>query len=294
MLHGEHVFCATAESRVDQVTQQETAIERHDRLWREEREQAERLRSDQRLPDHWKPNASNFQPTIDEHQPEGAALARWVDANTRVIDVGAGGGRITVPLAQCVRELVAVEPSPAMRDVLARAAAELDVHNIEIVASNWEDAEVTPAELVFAAHVTYSVPHIEPFLRKMDRAATHRVALITFNDPAQHVFAPFWKYVYAEERIRLPVRAELLAVLGELGIEPGIDALAPRLPASFGPPEDAFNMVRGRLFIGEGTAAETRLRDAIDALTELRDGELWPIQATPNELSILSWRPSGL
>ena len=276
------------------MSQQETAVERHDRMWREEREQAERLRSDQRVPDHWKGNAATFQPIVEEQNPVADALGRWLRADADVIDVGAGGGRIAVPLARQVGKLTAVEPSESMRDVLQQSATAHDVRNIEIVASTWEEAEVAPADLVFAAHVTYSVAGIEPFLRKMDRAATHRVALITFSDPAQHVFAPFWKHVYGEERLRLPVRNELLAVLRELGIEPEIDTLPPRIPVAFGAPEEAFEMVRGRLFIGEGTQAEARLREAMAKLTELRDGELWPVQATPNELSILTWKPGSL
>ncbi|MBA2288869.1 MAG: class I SAM-dependent methyltransferase [Chloroflexia bacterium] len=276
------------------MTSHETAIKRHDRMWREERDQAERLRSDHVASDHWQPNASTFQPVIDEREPVADALAQWAGPDGRVIDVGAGGGRIAVPLARRVRELVAVEPSESMRDVLTRAADEHGADNIEIVASTWEDADVAPADLVFAAHVTYSVPRIEPFLRKMDRAATGRVALVTFGDPAQHVFAPFWKQVHGEERLRLPVRNELIAVLREMGVDPRIDPRPPRMPASFGTPEEAFDLARRRLFIGEGTPAATRLRNAMRALTEERDGEVWVNHATPNEISMLSWKPGRM
>lgn len=276
------------------MTSHETAIERHDRMWREEREQAERLRSDRVAPDHWQPNAPTFRPVIDEQNPVVEALAQWAGPDARVIDVGAGGGRIAAPLARRVQKLVAVEPSESMRAVLARAAGEHGIRNIEIVAATWEDAEVAPADLVFAAHVTYSVPRIEPFLRKMDRAATGRVALVTFGDPAQHVFAPFWKHVYGEERLRLPVRGELVAVLREMGVEPRLDPLPPRMPASLGTPEEAFHVARGRLFIGEGTPAEARLRGAMPALTAVRDGEVWGRGATPNEISMLSWKPGRL
>lgn len=272
----------------------ETAIERHDRMWREEREQAERLRSDHRARDHWKPAALTFRPVIDEQGPVADALGRWVNGSTRVIDVGAGGGRFAVPLARRVRELVAVEPSASMRNVLTEAADDHGLQNIEIVASTWEEAEVAPADLVFAAHVTYSVPRIEPFVRKMNRLATQRVAIITFSDPAQHVFAPFWEQVYGEERLRLPVRDELLAVLRELGIDPQIEALQPRLPDTLGTPEQAIDMVRSRLFIGTGTPEEARMLDAMQVLTEVRDGQVWVRDATPNEVSVLSWKPDRL
>lgn len=273
------------------MTTVETAIERHDRTWREEREQAERLRSDNPAQDHWKPTAPAFRPAVEEQDPAVNVLAQWVRQDARVIDVGAGGGRIAVPLARHVRELVAVEPSQSMREVLAQTARAEGAHNIEIVGATWEDAHVSPAELVFAAHVTYSVQRIEPFLHKMDRMATRRVALVTFSDPAQQLFAPFWKFVYGEERLRLPTRAELIDMLHQLDIDPQVDPLPLRTPGSFGTPDEAFELVRRRLFVGERTPAETRLHDAMTSLTEVRDGDVWPVRSAPNEMSILSWQP---
>src|SRR6266480_4145135 len=47
-----------------------------------------------------------------------------------VLDVGAGGGRYAVALALETREVVAIEPSNGMLDVLREAMAEHDVSNI--------------------------------------------------------------------------------------------------------------------------------------------------------------------
>jgi SAM-dependent methyltransferase len=272
----------------------DSAVQRHDRMMREEREQAERLRSDRADRDIWKGNAGRFRPVSECEDPAVAPLAELAGTGARVIDVGAGGGRIAVPLAARVGEVVAVEPSAAMRDVLAAAIAQSGARNIVVVPEAWEDAEVAPAELAFAAHVTYGVQRIEPFLRKLDRAATRHAALVAFADPPQQVFAPFWQAVYGEERLRLPCRDELVAVLRELGARPELIDLAPQEPRSLGSPEEAFADLRRRLYIGIGTPAEDRLRAAIPGLTVARDGELWPRDAEPNPMSIIHWVPAGM
>jgi 2-polyprenyl-3-methyl-5-hydroxy-6-metoxy-1,4-benzoquinol methylase len=267
----------------------ETAVARHDRMVREERDQAERVRTDQAGRDIWKGNARRFQPVEETIEPAVSPLAELAGPDARVIDVGAGGGRIAIPLARRVREVVAVEPSAAMREVLAEATARSGVRNVTVVPDRWEDAEVAPAELAFAAHVTYGVQAIEPFVRKLDRLATRHAALVAFAEPPQHFVAPFWRVVYGEERLRLPCREELLAVVRELGGEPASIDLPPQAPRSLGAPEEAFRDLRRRLYIGEGTTHEAALRDAIDSLTVEQDGELWPRDARPNPVSIIWW-----
>lgn len=273
----------------------ETAVQRHDRMMREEREQAERLRTDQGTPpDMWKGRTGVFAVTDGPEPPVVTVLAGLVDADARVIDVGAGGGRITIPLARRVREVVAVEPSEGMREELRAGIEATGVTNIEIVPRTWSDADVEPADLVFAAHVTYSLSLVEPFLRKLDAYATRAAALVAFEHPAQQVLAPFWKAVYGEERLRLPVRAEVVDVLRELGADPQEIAVDEQPVRPFGMPDEAFVSLRGRLFIGEGTPEEERLREAMPALTVERDGELWPREAIPNRQTVIWWRPGEM
>jgi 2-polyprenyl-3-methyl-5-hydroxy-6-metoxy-1,4-benzoquinol methylase len=272
----------------------ETAADRHDRMMREEREQAERLRSDHADRDIWRGNAARFRPVDDATDPAVGPLADLAGPDGTAIDVGAGGGRHAVPLAGRLAHVVAIEPSPAMREVLAEAIRRAGVTNLTVVSERWEDAEVGPASLVFAAHVTYGVQRIEPFLRKLDRTATRHAALVAFADPPQQFVAPIWHAVYGEQRLRLPARDELIGALRELGATPALMDLPPQEPRSLGAPEEAFADLRRRLFIGVGTAAEERLREAMPELTVERDGELWPRGAEPNPASIIWWKPIGM
>ena len=272
----------------------ESALARHDRMVREEMEQAERGRSAVDRPaDFWQALAGRFRASA-EVRPDPAvdALAALVRPDDRVIDVGAGGGRHAIPLARRCREVVAVEPSPAMRTVLADELARQGVGNVRIIAATWEDAPVEPAPLVFAAHVTYGVRPIEPFLRKLDAVATRHAALVVMRDPPQSPIAPFWRAVHGEARLRLPCRDELLAALAELGIAPDPTRLGPVPPLALGTREEAINLLRFRLLTGPGTPADARLLAVLDELTEERDGQLYP-RAPANEAWLLRWTPSG-
>lgn len=270
----------------------ESAVARHDRMVREEMLQGERARSTSDKPaDFWYAMSKRFRPPADPAaDPTPDALAAMVSPDERIIDVGAGGGRIALPLSRRCRELVAVEPSPSMRSVLAEEIARHRVTNIVVVPATWEEAEVEPAELVFAAHVSYGIPAIEPFIRKLDAKALRWAALVAVADPPQTPIAPFWRAVHGEERLRLPCRDELLDVVRELGAEPEVIPLAPVPPQSFGPREEAIDFLRFRLLIGPGTPADERLLACLDELTEERDGELWPRYAKPNERAIIRWR----
>jgi SAM-dependent methyltransferase len=274
----------------------ESAVARHDRMVREEMLQAERVRSTADVPtDCWQTLAKNFRvPSDPAADPTADALATLIGPDDVVIDVGAGGGRVAVPLARRCREVVAVEPSPSMRQVLEDEIARHRVRNIRVVTARWEDAVVEPAALAFAAHVTYGIQTIEPFLRKLDAAARRHAAVVVMTDPPQIALAPFWRAVHAEARLRLPCRDELHAVLRELGADAETIELGPVPVLPFGPPADALDFLRFRLVVGPGTAADTRLRQVLDALTEERDGVLWPRHAPPNERSILHWTPGRL
>jgi 2-polyprenyl-3-methyl-5-hydroxy-6-metoxy-1,4-benzoquinol methylase len=261
---------------------------------REEMEQAERVRSTAGRPaDFWQALAGRFRAPADRGgDPTAEALAALVQPGDRVIDVGAGGGRLAVPLARRVREVVAVEPSPAMRAVLAEELVRHGVGNVRVVAATWEDAAVEPAEVVFAAHVTYGVRPIEPFLRKLDRLATREAALVVMRDPPQAPLAPLWQAVHGEARLRLPCRDELVAALRQLGIEPRVSRVGavPLLP--YGPRDDAVEQLRFRLVVGPGTPADARLLAILDDLMEEREGQLYPRGAPPHEAWLLHWTPA--
>jgi hypothetical protein len=68
-------------------------------------------------------------------------LLREVASHHTVIDVGAGGGRLALPLALRCRQVVAVEPPASMPAVLLQQMADYDISNVSLVSSPWEEVE---------------------------------------------------------------------------------------------------------------------------------------------------------
>jgi hypothetical protein len=274
----------------------ESAVARHDRMVRDEMLQAEQVRSTTDVsPDFWQSLARNFRAPVDPTaDPTPGALASLIDPHDDVIDVGAGGGRIAIALSRRCRALVAVEPSPSMRAILEEEIARHGVQNICIVPARWEDAVIEPAALVFAAHVTYGIQAIAPFLLKLDAAARRRAALVAMTDPPQTPLAAFWLRVHGQERLRLPCRDELVAMLQELGARPEVVAIGPAPLVPLGSPAEALDFLRFRLLVGPDTPADDRLQRALGDLSEERDGLLFPRGAPSNERSVIHWAPGRL
>ncbi|MFC1935893.1 class I SAM-dependent methyltransferase [Chloroflexota bacterium] len=88
--------------------------------------------------------------------------------NMTVIDIGAGVGRWTVPIARKVEKVTAVEPSSGMREVLRERLASLGVTNVTVAETPWMAAQVPQHDVTIAAHSTYVSPDLLNFVRKME------------------------------------------------------------------------------------------------------------------------------
>jgi len=63
-----------------------------------------------------------------------------------VMEIGAGAGRLSLPLARHGRELLAVEPSPSMADVLAADVRDAGLADVRIVRVGWEELDGVTTE----------------------------------------------------------------------------------------------------------------------------------------------------
>ncbi len=164
-----------------------------------EHAQYDRVREEAKSDDFWRPLAHKFTPPKKgEAAPDDTVerLAELVSPDGTVLDVGSGGGRLSIPLAEHCSHVTAVEPSEAMREQLIATAEEWNVQNISVVPSTWEEAEVDQHDLVVCAHVVYTVTEIESFINKLTAHARKTAALISFERPATSSYLPLWSYIF--------------------------------------------------------------------------------------------------
>ena len=270
-----------------------TAIERWNHMVRIEHEQSDRMRGLTPPPaDHWTEYAREFRADPRRtSDPVMEHLLERVSPGQTVIDVGAGGGRLALPLALHCRRVVAVEPSPSMGEVLREAAAEFDVPNVDVVEADWKDAVVDQADVILCSHVVYVVREIGEFVRKLDDRASALVLVVLFDAAPQSQLYPLWEMVHREPRLPLPSLPQLREVLDELGMQATETALSPQPARGFESLEDALEQLTRRLYVTPGTPEMDRLEAALPEALEEHDGAYRIKGAQPLTPHVVSWRP---
>ena len=258
-----------------------------------EHAQSERMRGTDPPDDHWGPYARQF--VDDPRRPDDPLLERLlheVMPHHAVIDVGAGAGRLALPLALRCRHVIAVEPSPSMATVLMQQAAEHAIRNVSLVQAQWEDAEVEPADVVLCSHVVYTIRAIEPFVRKLEEHARERVLAVLFRAPPQSQLYTIWKQVHGEERLPLPGLPQFEEVLKDLGIDAQVEALPAQPHRGYDSLDQAMDQLSRRLFLAPGGPKEALLQRMLPELLEEVDGAFRVRGAQPLEPALVWWRPT--
>jgi len=259
-----------------------------------EHKQADRLREANPLGDFWKPVAHRFAPPKKGESGPDDTVDRLVEITSpydTVLDVGAGGGRLAIPIADHVSHVTAVEPSDSMRERLTTAANAWGQTNVSVIGDRWEDTVVDPHDLVICAHVVYTVREIESFIRKLTDHSRKTVALISFERPATAMYLPLWEPIHGEERVELPALLQIRELLNALEIDFSETLLREWIPRPFRTLEEAQQECETRLSVAPGTKKSERLARVLEnSLTEVEGGYRlkWALPHLPR---IISWQP---
>ncbi|MFC1910654.1 class I SAM-dependent methyltransferase [Chloroflexota bacterium] len=122
-------------------------------------------------------------------------ILQSIDSGTTVIDVGAGNGRWTIPVAMSARIVIAIEPDGDMIEVL-RKNVKTARGNIQIVQSSWEEARVEIHDVVVCAHAMYSTPDFATFVRKMEQQARQTCYMAIRLPPVDGVLGELTSAIY--------------------------------------------------------------------------------------------------
>ena len=253
------------------------------------REQAERLRERAADGDHYAPIASVFR--ADPNRRDDAtlnALRDLAQPDDVWIDVGAGAGRFTLALARSVREVIAIEPSAAMRAEFEAVRAEHGIENVRLLDQRWPTANPPRGDVAMISHVGYDIEPIGAFLDTMEQAARRECVAVMFESAPGGLFHELWPAVHGEAQVALPGLTSLIALLEARGAEISLRRSQERA-WSFASREDAEAAARRRLWLDADSPKISALRAALDdLLTTTEDG----LFAAPGAMTqgIVRWR----
>lgn len=140
-----------------------------------------------------------------------------------VLDIGAGTGRASLPLALGGHPVTAVERSAEMASALREEAAATD-GRYEVIEDAWPmSTEIGIFDVVMAAHVVYDVSEIEPFLAAMAAHARRGVVLEMTEAHPWTPLGPYYRALHGIERPSGPAVDDLVAVIREVfDVSPGV------------------------------------------------------------------------
>ena len=145
----------------------------------------ERAEKDRDPAAHWDKRAAAYRRvTRDERSATRQELAiLGVQPGETVLDVGAGTGRLAVPVARTAAHVTALDPSPGMLSILRERMAAEGLTNYSTITMRWEDTvigkDIEPHDVVVAAF-SIGFYDLAAALEKLD-AAARRAAYIFWH-----------------------------------------------------------------------------------------------------------------
>lgn len=76
------------------------------------------------------------------HMPLTRELSSMIEPGWRILDIGAGTGALSIPLAALGCRVTALEPSPGMRDFFSGKLLSFGIEAVKILPRRWEDFPV--------------------------------------------------------------------------------------------------------------------------------------------------------
>jgi SAM-dependent methyltransferase len=265
-------------------------------LVEERHEQGRRLDRQHRRSDAWAGRAQRFARHVVEGGTDDPLLRRLLalaTPATTVLDIGAGPGRHTLPLARVAGRVTAVEPSAAMRELLEAGIEREGLGNVVVVPVEWPAARerVEPADLVVCSHVIYPIVDVEPFLRALDGAARRGCYLVMRLGQREGPYLELFEQIWGEPRAPAPTALDLFNVAHQLGLAASFEVVPFPSWHSFNSLEDAVGQVHADLLNPPDPAAEPLIRAFLAERLVERAGKLALPADTPRA-GLVFWERS--
>ncbi len=276
----------------------------------DERTQTDRCRELADPADFYAPTAHRFR--FDpgaEPDAVGRVLLDLARSDETWLDVGAGGGRYALPLAREVRGVIAVEPSPAMLDLLRAGMVEAALDNLEVVAGRWPlesagqpaagpstgastGASALPgihADVGLVAHVGYDIEAMGSFLDALEDAVGRMCIAVMGEGAMTTVGRRYWTPIHGEQRVALPALPELLTLLIARGRLPQVQLVEREVP-TYPTFEALHDRARRQLWLRPGSERDVLLGRLLRTEVVTRD-DSWVLPEDRARIGIVTWSP---
>lgn len=227
--------------------------------------------------------------TMDVTQsPIYQTVLSHLGSDRTVIDIGAGVGRFTVPLAEADCSVTAIEPAEEMlghlRNALARSQAE---SRVQVMQGTWPLTQVIQAEVALAAFVIQFSPDYAAFARAMEATATKHCVLAVHVDPIMGFLEPLWPLFHPDEPApKMPGFVDIYPVLLQAGILADVHIFSETQEPRWTDPAQAVPMIAARLGIQDDPTAVAKLSHI---LQERKEEMTRPRK---HRAAIISWSPT--
>jgi SAM-dependent methyltransferase len=219
------------------------------------------------------------------------ALGPALDGCRDALDVGAGFGALSLPLARRLEAVTALEPSAAMASALRAAAASAGLANVTVIEAGWGEAPVRPHDLVVCAHVGGLLDGDSPFLGAAGRLARRLVAFVRDLPAGPDDDKFFYRELYPallgrpyEHRCQAD---DTLAGLERLGIHPTVTPIEYSSDQPFDSLEEACDFWMTYMGL-KGNGLRDYLRRFLSERLERRGGEL--IAPFRKRAALIAWQ----
>jgi SAM-dependent methyltransferase len=235
-------------------------------------------------PDVWRAKAHTFHEAVQRRWTKPDSSREFIAADLdrhpgeTVLDIGAGTGAWAVFLARYARHVTALDPSPAMLDVLRENVATEGLTNVSIITGGWPDADVLPHDVVLCSHSLYGIADFAVAVRKLAATARRRCYLLlrvvtpdgVMAEAARHV----WGQPYDSPNFQVAYNALLqLGIFANVVLEDS-GLWKPWTNASL---DEALADMKRRFDLVNDPTHDTFLRDLLARhLTEVDGQWVWP------------------
>lgn len=211
-----------------------------------------------------------------------ADLLGMIDEGWKILDIGAGPGNLSIPMAGKAAWVTAVEPARGMASILHSNIEKGNIGNMDIVPKRWDDVECSRDlkdgyDLVIASY-SFGMLDLQDSIRKILKAARQEVVFYWHAGPqAWDVDAEIlWPLLHKRNFSPIPKSNIIFNMLYAMGIYPDIRSIPDSYRMSFDNMDNALFQYSSRFNVEKDDIEMNKLlRKYLEENLVQEDGKLY-------------------